>query len=212
MATQDPNFGDTPSAPGTDVGAGSTTAGNFGQEARDTVQNFGEHAMDTAHNLGEQAKDAAQNLGTQAKSALEDLHGKAHEAAGDLREQAMKYKDQALGQARSAAEEGKTKAADTIHGVAGDLRQAAGTLSKNQTIAHVGRYATQAADALENFAGTLRHKDVDQLATEVSGFVRRNPALAVGIAVAVGFALTQLLRGSSTSGGAGDYDDGRYAR
>lgn len=201
MATQNPNFSETPSTSGTDFGHDGGTGGSFAQQAKDTAQSF-----------RTQAKDAAQNIGAQAKSALGDLHGKAHEAAGDLREQAMKYKDQALDQARTAAEEGKTKAADTIHGVADDLRQAAGTLSQNQTIAPVGRYANQAADALENFAGTLRNKDVDQLVTEVSGFVRRNPAVAVGIAVAAGFALTQLLRGSTSAGGASDYDDDRYAR
>lgn len=200
MATQNPTFGDTPSASGIDVGSIGNTTNTFGQQTKDAAQN-----------LGAQAKDAAHNIGAQAKSALGDLHGKAHEAAGDLREQAMKYKDQALDQARTAAEEGKTKAADTIHGVAGDLRQAAGTLSQNQTIAPVGRYANQAADALEDFAGTLRNKDVDQLVTEVSGFVRRNPAVAVGIAVAAGFALTQLLRGPSSGRSSTDYDD-RFAQ
>ena len=187
MATQNPGFGDTPTASGIDVGSSGNTVSN--------------QAADAAHAFGAKAQD----LGTQAKAAFGDLQGKAQDTAADLREQAMKYKDQALDQARSAAEEGKTKAADTIHSVAGDLREAATTLGRNQTIAPVGKYATQAADALEDFAGTLRNKDVDQLVTEVSGFVRRNPAIAVGIAVAAGFALTQLLRGGARATGA--YDD-----
>lgn len=201
MATQNPTFGDTPNALGIDVGGGTS------KSAAESAQAFGAKAQD----MGNQAKDVAQNVGGQAKAALGDLHGKAQDAAGDLREQAMKMKDQALDQARSAATEGKTKAADTIHGVADDLRQAAGSLSKNQTIAPVGRYATQAADALEDFAGTLRNKNVDQLVTEVSGFVRRNPAVAVGIAVAAGFALTQLIRGGSSSSNMMNTDYDRYA-
>jgi len=187
MATQNPGFGDTPSATGIDVGASANSVSNA--------------AADAVHAFGAKAQD----VGNRAKAAFGDLQGKAQDTAADLREQAMKYKDQALDQARHAAEEGKTRAADTIHGVAGDLREAATTLGRNQTIAPVGKYATQAADALEDFAGTLRNKDVDQLVTEVSAFVRRNPAVAVGIAVAAGFALTQLLRGGArTTGG---YDD-----
>ena len=182
MATN-PGFGDTMGTTGFGAGTGDAASGTTG----------------TASDLGQQAKDAAQNIGGQAKAALGDLHGQAKDAAGDLRDQAMKYKDQALDQARTAAEEGKTKAADTIHGVADTLRQSASQFGQNATVAPVGRYANQAADALENFAGKLRDKDVDQLVTEVSGFVRRNPAIAIGVAVAAGFALTQLLRGGSSN-------------
>ena len=177
-------------------GAGTDTAGN-------TTHPFAATAQDSV----EQAKSAAGDIADKAKAKLGDLHGQAIDATADIREQAMKYKDQALDQARHAAEDGKTKAADTIHGVAGDLREAAGSLSRNQTIAPVGKYANQAADALEDFAGTLRDKDVDQLVTEVSGFARRNPAIAIGIAVAAGFALTQLLRGgSASSSSSSNYD------
>lgn len=151
-----------------------------------------------ATGAADEARNATKDVAGQAKAKLADVQGQAQAAVGDIREQAMKYKDQALDQARSAAEDGKAKAADTLHGVAGDLREAATSLGRNQTIAPVGRYANQAADALEQFAGDLRDKDVDQLVTEVSGFVRRNPAVAIGVAVAAGFALTQLLRGSSS--------------
>lgn len=192
MATKSPSFESTPTASVIDVSGGSNATSHSAAEA---AKAFTGNAQDA----GAQAKDAVQKVGGQAKAALGDLHGKAQEVTGDLREQAIKMKDQALDQARSAATEGKTKAADTIHGVAGDLREAASKLGQNPTIAPVAKYGTQAADALEDFSGTLRNKDVDQLVTEVSGFVRRNPAIAVGIAVAAGFALTQLLKGGSTN-------------
>ena len=181
MATQNPTFGDLPTASGIDVG----TSGN-------TVSN---QAAGLAHDVA----NKAQSFGDQAQDALADVKAAAQDKAGDLRDQAMKMKDQALDQARDAATQGKAKAADTIHGVADTLRQSASQFGQNQTIAPVGKYANQAADALEDFAGTLRNKDVDQLVTEVSGFVRRNPAIAIGVAVAAGFAITQLLRGGSHS-------------
>lgn len=203
MATNPPPGGMS-GTPGNDFGTSGPA-----KSAAQSAQAFGSKAED----MGNQAKDAAQNLGNQAKSALGDIHGQAKDAAGDLRDQAMKMRDQALDQARTAATDGKAKAADAIHGVAGDLREASTKLGQNQTIAPVAKYGNQAADALEDFAGTLRNKNVDQLVTEVSGFVRRNPAVAVGIAVAAGFALTQLLKGgsgSARSGVSGGYDDDRY--
>lgn len=192
MVTQDNSFGGETTAPGIDTGG--------------TLDTVASRSADGAHAFGAKV----QEVGDQARAAFGELKTQAHDKVEDFRDQAMRLKDQALGQARTAAEDGKARAADTIHDVAGNLRQAAGSLSQNQTIAPVGKYANQAADALENFAGTLRNKDVDQLVTEVSGYVRRNPAIAIGIAVAAGFALTQLLSGGSTRS-AGNYDDDRYA-
>lgn len=196
MASQ--NF---PNAGG--IGVGTTGTGGFGSTgetgAAVGTDSLGGGAM--GNEMVGKAKDAAQNIAGQAKQAVSGLADQARDATADFRQQAMDMKDQALDRARSAADEGKSKAAETIHGVADTIRQSAQQLGQNQTIAPVGRYANQAADALEGFATTLRNKDVDQLVTEVSGFVRRNPAIAVGIAVAAGFAITQLLRGGNGDAG-----------
>lgn len=139
----------------------------------------GDPLATTAHNF----ENDAQNAAGQAKDKFESV-----------REQAMTFKDQALDQARSAAEEGKSKAAEAISGIAQAARDAAGQIGQNPNIAPVGRYGEQAADALERFASTLRNKEVDALVNDVAGLVRRNPAIAAGVAVAVGYALSRMLR------------------
>ena len=58
----------------------------------------------------------------------------------------------------------------------------------------------RAADAVAGFTDTLKDKDVDELLNEAREAVRRNPALAIGAAAAVGFVLVRLLK----SAGSGD--------
>lgn len=156
-------------------------------ETRSDAAGAFDDATGRASGMADKARDAAQDFGARAQGAAEGV-----------REQAMKFKDQALDSARSAAHDGKEKAAGALADVAQNVRQAADQLGQNKTIAPVGKFANQAADAIENFAGTLRDKDVDQLIDDVSGFVRRNPSIAIGVAVAVGFALVSALRPSRT--------------
>lgn len=142
-------------------------------------------------------KDEAAKAADQITATAGDAADRAKDTFSGVREQAMSLKDQAFGQARSAAEEGKSRAAEAISGIAQAARDAAGQLGQNPTIAPVGKYGEQAADALERFAGTLRNKEVDALLDDVAGLVRRNPAVAAGVAVVVGFALSRLFRSDS---------------
>lgn len=149
--------------------------------------------------------------GTYGDDGQSGIKQQAQEKAQQLRGEAMQLKDQALDKARTAAEEQKSRAANTIEDLAQSARDAVGQLSQNPNIAPVARYGEQAADALERFATTLRNKDIDQLMTEISGMVRRNPAIAVGVAVAAGFALTRVFRGGMNTQSDGDYERRRFA-
>ena len=54
-----------------------------------------------------------------------------------------------------------------------------------------------------------RRQDIADLMGSVEVFARRQPALFMGAAVALGFALTRVVGAGAV---AGDYDDGRYRR
>jgi uncharacterized protein YjbJ (UPF0337 family) len=140
------------------------------------------------------------------KDHATQLAGQAKEQLQGVRDQALKLKDDALSQARGAAEQGKTRAAETIEELAQSARGAVEQLRQNPTAAPVAKYGDQAADALERFANMLRQKEIDQLVNDVAGLVRRNPAIAAGVAVAAGFAISRLLRGGSSQGFNNDYD------
>lgn len=158
-------------------------------------------------------KAAAETVVTAAEDVVRAVEGRAHEVqdairaigedvreeAASVRQQAARLADEAIEQARSAATEGKARAAEALAGVASAAREAAGRLVDNPSAAPMGKVAHQAADAIERFAGTLRNRDVDELVDEVVGFVKRNPAVAVGAAVAVGFAIARLFRSGSAA-------------
>jgi ElaB/YqjD/DUF883 family membrane-anchored ribosome-binding protein len=113
-----------------------------------------------------------------------------------LRTEAASLREQATDKARSAAETGKTKASDTIDGVAQFVHDNAATLGE-RTTPQVTDYANRAADALDGFSQNLRTKSIDDLVGDVRSFVKRSPAVAVGAAVAIGFALTRFAKASA---------------
>lgn len=119
------------------------------------------------------------------------------------REQATKLRGQATDRARSAAEDGKTRATETIDGLARAVHEAAGNLEQ-QVNPQIAQYAHRAADALDNLSDSLRNKSVDELVDDARTFARRSPAIAIGAAVAVGFALARFLKASSSTS-AGSY-------
>lgn len=147
--------------------------------------------------MGDQIKQTASAIETDVERAAHKAADYAQSTIQSVRDEAVSLKDQAMDQARSAAEEGKSRAAEALAGVAHAARDAAAKLGENPNIAPVGKYGEQAADAIERFASTLRSKDVDVLLDDVTTAIRRNPAIAAGVAVAIGFALSRLLRSDS---------------
>lgn len=113
------------------------------------------------------------------------------------REEAVKLRGQATDRARSAAETGKTRATDTLDGFARAVHEAAGNLEQ-QVSPQIAQYAHRAADALDDLSETLRSKSVDELIDDARDFARRSPAVAIGAAVAVGFALSRFLKATAS--------------
>jgi hypothetical protein len=76
----------------------------------------------------------------------------------------------------------------------------------------VSEYTEKAAELVEGFSGYLREKNVDQLLGEVERFARRQAALFVGGAFALGFLASRFLKSSSTNGHVttGDRAPGSY--
>ena len=121
-----------------------------------------------------------------------------------VKSEALNLRDQAAERARSAAESGLTRATQAIDGVAELFHDNADRLGA-QTTPQIADYAHRAADALDGFSQTLRTKSVDELVSDVKDFVRKSPAIAIGVAVAVGFALTRLAKAGTTPTSAGGY-------
>jgi ElaB/YqjD/DUF883 family membrane-anchored ribosome-binding protein len=114
-----------------------------------------------------------------------------------LREEAMKLRGQATDKARSAAEDGKARAAAKVDEFARTAHDIAGRLEE-QTGPQIGQYAHQAADMLDRLSDGLRTKSVDELLDDARMLIRANPAVAIGVAAAVGFALSRFLKATAS--------------
>jgi ElaB/YqjD/DUF883 family membrane-anchored ribosome-binding protein len=130
-----------------------------------------------------------------------------------FREGAANLRNQATDRVRQFADDGKTRASDTLDELSRIVDEAADSIDERLGDQY-GPYARRAAEALSSFATTLREREVDELYDEVRGFVRQSPVVAIGAAAAIGFTLVRLIKaglptedeegqegGSSTGGG-----------
>ena len=127
---------------------------------------------------------------------------------GRVREQATSQ----LNTQKDKATEGVASVAHAVRDTTQRLRE-----EKHDTVA---RYVEQAADQVERFSERLKNKDVGELLNDAQRLARRQPALFVGGAFAVGLLGARFLKSSapddgghaadwrSTAYGAPDYSTG----
>lgn len=123
------------------------------------------------------------------KAEAQELREKASAKAAELKEQAAE-------KARGYAEEGKARASAGLESVAKMIGDSATQIDEKLGAAY-GDYARRAADAVAEFSGSLRDKQVDELIDDARGFVRRSPALAIGAAAAAGFLIARIIKAGS---------------
>ncbi len=152
--------------------AGATT----GNTITDVADDLGEHSSDNMRS----AKAKAANLITDVTDEVSALAGKAGSGA------------------KSAATSGKGMAADAVHGLADAARQMAGKLEDGKPDsgnAKAAEYARKAADGMDRFSSSLRDREIEEIVDDARNAVRQNPAIAVGAAALIGFALARFLKG-----------------
>ena len=115
-----------------------------------------------------------------------------------IKAEAGKLKTEASTKARSAAEEGKTKAAETLGSVSHVTREAADKLKGTQA-EPLANIINSAADSVESFAHRMREKSVDDIIDDTRELVRRSPVLVIAVAAAAGFIVSRFLKASRGS-------------
>lgn len=107
-----------------------------------------------------------------------------------------KYRAQAASKARDIAETGKEKTATALKSLSETIEGAAHTVD-DKLGADYGKYARKAAESISNFSSAIDAKEIDELATDARDFVRKSPAIALGVAAAAGFLLARFLKAGS---------------
>jgi ElaB/YqjD/DUF883 family membrane-anchored ribosome-binding protein len=150
-----------------------------------------ETTLDDGISMSDQTKPRRRT--TPAGGAKAGLRGavkdKLAQHGGELRGQAQ-------AKAREYAEQGKSKATETLDGVSRFFDDTARALD-SQLGPDLGNYVHRAADAVAGFTDALKQKDVEELLEDARDAVRRNPALAIGAAAAAGFVLMRLIKSAS---------------
>ncbi|MFN2398222.1 MAG: hypothetical protein ABR543_06210 [Gemmatimonadaceae bacterium] len=149
-----------------------------------------------------------QPRGATEESLGDQMKAKAREVAGDAKE---KTGDQIT----STLTKGKSRTAETLSGVAESLRQS-GQHLRGQDHARAGGYVDKAADRLEGAASYLMNTDVSEIVDQVEDFARREPALFIGGAFALGLLgarfITNSRRRETEKSGQGSYEMNRGGR
>ena len=127
------------------------------------------------------------------------MSGQGTEIIGQAQDQAMKLVDTARQQATSQIGMQQQRLAGTLNTVATALHDASREMRK-QDEGPIADYVDTAANQVEHFANMLREQDLEQLMTTTAQFARRQPALFLGAAFALGFAATRFIKSSTPSG------------
>ncbi|RYE86745.1 MAG: hypothetical protein EOP19_06065 [Hyphomicrobiales bacterium] len=114
----------------------------------------------------------------------------AKAAAGDVAQTASSLAGQAKQKLTGTLDSQKGAAADFVEELAQTVQRSGEQFEGRQDwiASAVGRGAAE----LNTLAGSLRDKDLGELAGQVQSFARRQPALFMGAALAAGFAVARL--------------------
>jgi ElaB/YqjD/DUF883 family membrane-anchored ribosome-binding protein len=123
------------------------------------------------------------------RDALEPLRAPASDAfeqgAGRIGEQMREAAEELL-------REQKERVAAAVHGLADALRQAAHTFEREESRI-TARYIDQAAAQIDRLSETMRRRSLQDMLASAEDIARRQPALFVTGAVAIGFVVGRVL-------------------
>lgn len=131
----------------------------------------------------DKAKDVATTLMDQARSAA----GTAYEAVADKANSTIEEK-------KAGLTGGLTSVADTIRQVGDGLNRGD---DQNPVAEYSAQYAETAAAKLEQVAGYFENKDLRAMARDLESFARRNPAVFLGSAFALGVLAARFFKSSA---------------
>lgn len=103
--------------------------------------------------------------------------------------------DRASEQVESGLDRGKVRTAKALGAVAQSLR-AFGNELRSQNEEGIGRFADRAADRADQMATRLNNADPHSLIDDVEDFARREPAVFIGGAIAIGLVAARFLKSS----------------
>jgi ElaB/YqjD/DUF883 family membrane-anchored ribosome-binding protein len=110
-----------------------------------------------------------------------------------VKDQVTSLRGQAADRVRGFADDGKGRVTGLLENVSEVINDAARSVDERLGEDY-GDYAHRAANAVSDFAGRIRDRSVDDILDDTRDFVRKSPAVAIGIAAVAGFALIRVIK------------------
>lgn len=125
--------------------------------------------------------------------------GEGRRVPEEFREIGEKTLHESKGYAKSMVSERKGYVADTAGGISKALHDASKTL-RDEHHDDSARFVDKAADGLDRLSVKFRDEDADRLISDAEDYVRSNPGLSIGGALAAGFLLARFIKSGSEAG------------
>ena len=154
---------------------------------------------------------ASEERAGEKSEARQQAEAKTQEAKHEAKQRAGQAVDQAKDQARQQTTQQKERASESLSSVARAMRETGDTLRREDQ-GTAARYVDQAAERVERFSGYLRERSPDELFYEAERYARREPALFLGGAFALGLMGARFLKSSSPDGSRYDREAARSHR
>ena len=116
-----------------------------------------------------------------------------------VKDQVTSLRGQAAERIRGFADDGKGRVTGLLENVSEVINDAARSVDERLGEDY-GEYAHRAAGAVADFAGRIRDRSVDDIVDDARDFVRKSPAVAVGLAAVAGFALIRVIKSGLENG------------
>lgn len=168
--------------------------------SQDTRINATQDGGESSRNFGTAADSRGDGLTGTATAAARTFYDQAKETAGKAYEAVTDKTAQKLDEQKSTLSDGLSTVADSVRQVSQNL----GTAQTDSGLAGAAaKYSGTAARRIEDVAGYFERKSVRDMAHDLEGFARRNPAIFLGAAFGVGVLLARFLKSTPPSGPGG---------
>jgi hypothetical protein len=149
---------------------------------------------------GASAQDSSEGASASLDKAAAALQTRLGDEASGLGNEAKQLAQDVAGRARDTAQErlsnGKERAVQSLSSVADALRHT-GQHLRLQDEESLPTYIDRAAEKLESVSGYLRDKELGDVVGDIESFARREPAIFIGGAFALGLLGGRFLKSSS---------------
>ena len=197
---------------GTGNAAAGSTGASTGSTGGSTTGSIGGSATGSIGGSATGSTGTAGSTGGGRTSGTHDMSADASQTSGgnmvdQMRSSASDTFKTVKSNTTAKLEEQKTTLATGLTSVADGIRQLGSNLSSGEQNDPLTRFAADysetAAEKLRTAADYFNSHDIETMYRDVEGLARRNPAIFVGGAFALGFLAARFLKSGSASGGNG---------